>query len=62
MCCPLCLLKGTLHQTSLAVQWLALHTSTAGGMGSILRWGTRIPHAMWCGPKEKKGTLHSWDL
>ena len=54
MCCPLCPLKGTLRQTSLAVQWLALHTSTAGGMGSILRWGTRIPHAMWRGPPKKR--------
>ena len=32
--------------TSLAVQWLGLCASTAGGMGSIPGWGTKIPHAM----------------
>ena len=31
--------------TSLAVQWLRLHASTAGGAGSIPGWGTKIPHA-----------------
>ena len=31
--------------TSLAVHWLRLHTSTAGGMGSIPGWGTKILHA-----------------
>ena len=31
--------------TSLAVQWLRLHASTAGGMGSIPGRGTKIPHA-----------------
>ena len=29
--------------TSLAVQWLRLHTSTAGGAGSIPGLGTKIP-------------------
>ena len=29
--------------TSLAVQWLRLHASTAGGMGSIPGLGTKIP-------------------
>ena len=29
--------------TSLVAQRLRLHTSTAGGMSSILGWGTRIP-------------------
>ena len=33
--------------TSLAVQWLRLHTSTAGGAGLISGWGTKILHAMW---------------
>ena len=28
----------------LAVQWLRLHTSNAGGMGLILPWGIKIPH------------------
>ena len=30
-------------RTSLAVQWLRLLTSTAGGMSSIPGWGTKIP-------------------
>ena len=30
---------------SLAVQWLRLCISTAGGTGLIPDWGTRIPHA-----------------
>ena len=28
------------------VQWLRLHASTAGSLGSILGWGTKIPHAI----------------
>ena len=32
--------------TSLVVQWLGLHASTAGGQGSIPGWGTKIPHAL----------------
>ena len=31
--------------TSLTVQWLRLHTSTAGGADSVPGWGTKIPHA-----------------
>ena len=30
--------------TSLAVQWLRLHSSTAGGVGLIPDWRTKIPH------------------
>ena len=30
--------------TSLEVQWLGLHTSTVGGMGSIPSQGTKILH------------------
>ena len=41
------------HGTSLAVQWLRLHPSNAGGAGSIPGWGTEIPHAAWCGQKIK---------
>ena len=26
-------------------QWLELHTSTAGDVGSIPGWGTQIPHS-----------------
>ena len=32
---------------SLAVQWLRLHASTAGGMGSIPGRGTKILYATW---------------
>ena len=39
---------------SLAVQWLGLHASTAGGMASIPGQGTMIPHAAWCGNEERK--------
>ena len=37
--------------TSLAVQWLRLHASTAGGTGSIPVRGTKIPHAAQRGQK-----------
>ena len=33
--------------TSLALQWLRLHTSTAGGMSSVPGGGNKILHAMW---------------
>ena len=33
---------------------LRLHASSAGGTGSISGWGTKVLHAMGCGPKEKK--------
>ena len=41
--------------TSLAVQWLRLHTSKAAGAGLIPDQGTKIPHA-W--PKKLKKTKH----
>ena len=40
--------------TSLAVQWLGLCASTAGGRGSIPGWGTRISHACVTWPKINK--------
>ena len=40
--------------SSLAVQWLGLRASTAGGTGSIPGQGTKIPHAMVCPKKKKK--------
>ena len=46
--------KITTQGTSLAVQWLGLHASTAGGVGSIPGQGTKIPHASQCGQKKKK--------
>ena len=38
---------------SLAVQWLKLHVSTAGGPGSIPGQGTNILQAAWCHQKKK---------
>ena len=40
--------------TSLAVQWLGLCVSTAGGLGSIPGRGTKIPHARATWPKKKR--------
>ena len=36
-------------ETSLVVQWLGLHVSTAWGLGSIPSWGTKILYATWHG-------------
>ena len=33
--------------TSLVVQWLGLHASNAGGVGSVPGRRTKIPHATW---------------
>ena len=41
------------RETSLAVQWLRLHASTAGGTGLTPGWGNKIPHAAWHGQKKK---------
>ena len=42
--------------TSLAVQWLRLHASTAGGAGSIPGTGTKIPRATgYCQKKKDRG-------
>ena len=41
------------HGTSLAVQWLRCHASTAGDTGSIPVKGTKILHAV-CGVAKKK--------
>ena len=41
--------RSMLQKTSLEVQRLGLHASTAGGMGSIPSQGTKIPQVMWCG-------------
>ena len=38
---------------SLAVQWLRLRTSNAGGAGSIPAWGTKTPHDVRCGAAKK---------
>ena len=39
---------------SLVVQWLGLGASTAGGLGSIPGWGTKISQATQCSPPKKK--------
>ena len=33
-------------ETSLVVQWLRICASTAGDVGLIPGWGTKIPHAI----------------
>ena len=42
---------------NLTVQWLGLHTFTAGVLGSIPGQETKIPQAVQCGQKKKK--MHS---
>ena len=41
------------HETSLVVQWLRLHASKAGDVGSIAGRGNEIPHAMRWDKKKK---------
>ena len=36
------------------VQWLRLHASTVGSVGSSSDWETKILHALRCGQKKKK--------
>ena len=40
--------------TSLAIQWLRLQASTAGGVGSIPGLGTKLLHAAWHSQRKKK--------
>ena len=42
--------------TSLAVQWLRLHTSTARCVGLIHDQRTEIPHIMRCGQNKMKNS------
>ena len=52
---PLTVIKSKIKLgTYLAVQWLRLRTSTAGGTGSIPGPGTKIPRAAQYGQKKKK--------
>ena len=46
-----CLFKINWVGNSLAVQWLELQASTAGGMGSVPDVRTKIPQAAQCGQK-----------
>ena len=47
-------LKNVLTATSLVVQWLRRHASTAGGAGLIPGRGAKTPHAVQHGQKKKK--------
>ena len=40
--------------TSLVVQWLRHHPSTARGSGSIPGQGRKVPHAIWCSQNIQK--------
>ena len=43
----------------MVVHWLKLYASYAGGIGSILGGGIKIPHAVWHGQKKKKKKNHT---
>ena len=70
----LCGLKMTTHSlhcshqevefrgTSLVVQWLRHHTSTARGSSFITSWGTKIPHASWNNQKLGLGWESTCDM
>ena len=48
--------------TSLALQYLGVHASTAGCMGLISGQGTKIPHAtQYSPPKKKKKKIDIWE-
>ena len=51
--CVILLGKYEYHGTSPVAQWLRLHASNAGGVGSIPGWGTKILHAPRCGQKKE---------
>ena len=46
-------IKNMVTTTSLMVQWLRFHASTAGSTGLIPGGGTKIPHAAQCRQKPK---------
>ena len=52
--------------TSLAIRWLGLHMSTAGGTGLIPGQESKIPQAQWCAPPPQKIYVSQapgrWDL
>ena len=63
--CGLCVTQWDINQplkrrkfwTFLAIQWLRPLASNAGGVGSVLGQGSRIPHTAWCGQKASKKRL-----
>ena len=58
LCKAKAVLKNKVLATFLAVQWLRLHASNAGGVGSIPCQGTKIPHAVWRGGKKIKNKIY----
>ena len=42
---------------SRVVQWLALVSLTAGTLGLISGWGTKIPQAVQCGQKQQQKSV-----
>ena len=52
-----CPVKGHISRTSLVAQRLRLCATNARGMSSIAGLGTKIPHAMWHGQKNKAKLL-----
>ena len=48
-------------EISLAVQWLNLHISTAGSMGSLCGQGTKILHAVQQGKKNYPTNKNNWE-
>ena len=54
MICRTQLQKIKTSGTSLVIQWLRLWASNEGDMGCIPGWGSKIPHAPWCGKTKKE--------
>ena len=44
------------------VQWVRRCASSAGGLGSLLGWGTKISHALWLKKLKKKKKKEEEDL
>ena len=51
---PMAITVPNLTESQSMLQWLRLHTSATGGMGSIPSQGTKIPHAARGQKKEPK--------
>lgn len=46
--------RNNMSGTSLVIQWVRLHDSTAWGTGLTLGWRTKVPHPTQWGQKKKK--------
>ena len=62
LCSYLSLKSSHFRGTSLAVQWLALRASNAGGAGLIPGRGTRIPHVARGSKKKKKKKIPHFNV